>query len=109
MLKARQIELAVRKSGNVTITVDKTSPRPTLERLDFGWAQVPPGYCVFLLSCASDNFKKPVLETRADLNAKSTMVGWDCGVLAIVSENIYYRTEPAKIPHGLIPVSISPL
>jgi hypothetical protein len=99
----------VKESANATIRKVNTFPQPALERLDFGWAQVPPGYCAVLLSCASNDCKDPLLETRTDIKGESCVVKWDCGFAAVVLEFMYYRTEPAGIPYGSIPVPISPL
>jgi len=115
--KAPQIRLAVKESANATIKEVNTFPQPTLECLHNGWAQVPPGYCALLLSCAPDDCKEPVLdkrkgpvlEIRKGLKAESEVMEWDCGIAAVVPELLYYRTEPAGIPYGSIPVPISPL
>ncbi|OAL56127.1 hypothetical protein IQ07DRAFT_189340 [Pyrenochaeta sp. DS3sAY3a] len=98
------IKLAVERCANAAIIVDR-SPQPTLERLDFGWAQVPPNFSVFLLSCASNDCKEPVFQTRKDLKAsESCVVKWDCGSGVVVPELFYYITEPAGVPYYVIPI-----
>jgi hypothetical protein len=116
--KAPQIRLAVKESANAIIKEVDTFPQPTLECLHNGWAQVPPGYCALLLSCAPDDCKEPgldkrkgpVLEIRKNLKeAEKDVMEWDCGTAAVVPELLYYRTEPAGIPYGSIPVPLSRL
>lgn len=109
MSKAPQIELAVNKIAKATIKKVSQYPQPRLERIEVGFVQVPAGFCAILLSCATNDFELPVLETRADLKADSYKLGWDCGGCALVPELVYYRTEPPGIPYGLILVPVSPL
>jgi hypothetical protein len=111
MLNVLQIKRAVRDLASTVNEVKKAHPRPTLERLDFGWVQVRPGWCVFLLSCASENCKEPVLEIRADLKDESCEKKWDFGggVFAMIPGSLYYRMEPAAIPYGSLLVPLSPL
>jgi hypothetical protein len=108
IFKASEIRIGVEKTAKANIKLAEKSPQPTLERLDFGWLQVPPGYRVLLISCASDDCKDPVLETRTSHTAETCTdtCRWYCGNLAVVPESAYYRTKPA-VPYGLIPLPIS--
>jgi hypothetical protein len=110
IFRAPAIRIAVEKSAKSNIKSAEKSPQPTLERLDFGWLQVPLEYCVLLKSCVSDDCKEPVLQTRTGHTAETCTdtCRWSYGNLAVVPKSAYYRTKPA-VPYGLIPLPISPL
>lgn len=86
---------------------NETRPSPTIQHLDVGWVQVPPGYIAILQLLPPEDCLKPVeLQVTSNLKEGITTTKHHS---VILFESIYFRTEPAGIPYGLLPVPTSPL
>ncbi|KAF1971110.1 hypothetical protein BU23DRAFT_556139 [Bimuria novae-zelandiae CBS 107.79] len=82
-------------------------PTPTLQHLDAGWIEVPPGYIALVtLLIPEDCVKTVEIQVRPNLKEGYSATQQHN---VLLFEGVYFRTEPAGVHYALLPVPTSPL
>src|SRR5688572_11320263 len=104
-------------SGDIMIVKDQpknesmkaVAPQPELERLDYGYISVPPGYVMLVVSVVLKDHEQAEIKIRRKMNEPDICtMDSPPGFALIINEGLSFRTEPPGNAFARIPIRVCP-